>query len=381
MRKIIVTIGLAVTIMACHSKKETYVIEGVISGVDSGKVIITNFSEDAAVADTTDIQNGKFVFTGSIAAPEFFTLYVDDLPGSLTFFLVNDKIAIAGDASALHEAVVTGPPIVADAKQLLDRRDSILTVARGDFLPEFFEELENELTPAARKAEIQALYEQAISRIQAASAVVQQLYADYVKAHPTSPLSLSLAVSIINRYTPDELAAMWKTMSAEPALQGNRFLEIVKEYASLPAATVAVGQVAPDFIENDPDGRPVPFSSIYTQHKLTMIDFWASWCGPCREFNPTLVKLYKKYHPKGLEIVGVSFDGDRESWLKAIAADGLIWPQVSNLKGRQSAVGKLYRIESIPQNVFVNADGVVLAVKVEGENLEAFLKEHLTMKR
>ncbi|MDR0729352.1 MAG: AhpC/TSA family protein [Prevotellaceae bacterium] len=380
MKKIIVTIGIAVTIMACHSKKETYVIKGAISGVDSGKIIISNFSEDATIADTTDIQNGQFIFTGSVTAPEFFTLYVEDQPGSLTFLLVNDKITITGDVSALQEAVVTGPPMVAEANVLLARRDSILTVARGNFQPEFFEEMENDSTPAARKAEIQALYEQAIARIQAAAAVVQQLYADYVKAHPTSPLSLLLAVSIIDKYTTDELSAMWEAMSVAPALQGNRFLEIIKEYATMPAATVAVGQVAPDFTQNDPDGNPVLFSTIYKKHTLTMIDFWASWCGPCREFNPTLVKLYKKYHPKGLEIVGVSFDGDRESWLKAIAADGLIWPQVSNLQGRQNTVGRLYRIGFIPQNIFVNADGVVLAMQVEGENLDAFLKEQLNGK-
>ena len=108
-----------------------------------------------------------------------------------------------------------------------------------------------------------------------------------------------------------------------------------------------------------------------------MIDFWASWCGPCRKFNPSLAKLYEKYRSRGFEIIGVSFDREKDDWLAAIADDRLSWPQVSSLQGGMNPVGRLYRVSSIPQNVFVDTDGVIVAIQVEGDRLDDFLREQL----
>ena len=137
--------------------------------------------------------------------------------------------------------------------------------------------------------------------------------------------------------------------------------------------SVEVGQVAPDFTMNDSTGKPVMLSSL--KGKVLLVDFWASWCMPCREENPNLVALYGKYHPKGFDIFGVSFDSKRDRWLKAIADDSLTWTHVSDLSGWDNAAGKLYGIRSIPSNVLLDTTGVIIAKNLRGDDLKVKLEE------
>ena len=108
-----------------------------------------------------------------------------------------------------------------------------------------------------------------------------------------------------------------------------------------------------------------------------MRSFWASGCVPCRNFNPTLVKIYKKYHKLGVDIIGVSLDRDKDSWIEGIKEDGLTWTQVSDLKFWQSEVGQLYNVSFIPQNVFVDAEGNIIGRKVAEDDIEILLDEYL----
>ena len=137
------------------------------------------------------------------------------------------------------------------------------------------------------------------------------------------------------------------------------------------------GQPAPDFTVPDMEGNDVTFSSIYPKHKVTMIDFWASWCGPCRNFNPVLVEIYNEYHDKGFEIVGVSMDNDKESWLQAIKDDGLTWIQLSDLAYWNTKPRELYNVSYIPQNVLVDSEGKIIATKLDEAGLEEVLDEYL----
>ncbi|MCC3158986.1 AhpC/TSA family protein [Hymenobacter sp. 15J16-1T3B] len=130
----------------------------------------------------------------------------------------------------------------------------------------------------------------------------------------------------------------------------------------------AVGAPAPDIQLTGPDGKVVALSSL--RGKYVMIDFWASWCGPCRAENPNVVKLYNAYKGKGFEIYGVSLDQERDKWVKAIQTDGLVWPQVSDLKGWQSAAGQLYGVRAIPAAVLIDPEGRIIAKNLRGRELE-----------
>ncbi|MCF0165844.1 MAG: TlpA family protein disulfide reductase [Bacteroidales bacterium] len=132
-----------------------------------------------------------------------------------------------------------------------------------------------------------------------------------------------------------------------------------------------------DFTLSSPDGKDVTLSKIYPSNKLTMIDFWASWCGPCRRFNPTLVKIYEKYHSKGLEIVGVSLDKDADSWKNAIEKDGLKWIHCSDLQYWKCAPARAYGVEYIPQSVIVDSEGNIVAARLDEEELVKLFEEYL----
>ena len=133
---------------------------------------------------------------------------------------------------------------------------------------------------------------------------------------------------------------------------------------------------APAFTLNDTSGHPVSLDAY--KGKVVLVDFWASWCGPCRRENPNVVKAYAKYHPKGLEILGVSLDENRDKWIAAIAKDNLSWQHVSDLKGWNNVVAKQYAVRSIPNNYLIGKDGKIMAKSLYGdkltEQLEAALK-------
>jgi len=139
---------------------------------------------------------------------------------------------------------------------------------------------------------------------------------------------------------------------------------------------VQAGQPIIDFTQNDPDGNPVTLSQL-AEGKLLLVDFWASWCPDCRKANPDVVAAYQQYHDQGFDVLGVSFDTNKEAWLAAVEKDGLTWTQVSDLQGWNNAAGALYSIAFIPQNALIK-DGMIIARNLEGEELFKAIEQSLS---
>ncbi|MBK7869827.1 MAG: TlpA family protein disulfide reductase [Saprospiraceae bacterium] len=157
----------------------------------------------------------------------------------------------------------------------------------------------------------------------------------------------------------------FKDESPAAAADLQKHLDAVKSFA--------VGGVAPDFAQKTPEGEDLKLSDL--RGKVVLVDFWASWCGPCRRENPNVVRVYNQYKEKGFEILGVSLDQDKNRWLQAIEKDGLTWRHVSDLKGWQNEVAQLYSVSAIPHTILLDAEGKIIARNLRGPALENKLAE------
>ena len=193
--------------------------------------------------------------------------------------------------------------------------------------------------------------------------------------------ALSNPKSIIAAYAVNRNAYYFDENDLEPvvnnfdeSIKGSTYVEgLVERLETL--KRVAVGQPAIDFTMDDMDGEPVALSSLFGNYLL--VDFWASWCGPCRQENPNVVEAYNKFHDKGFDVLGVSFDKTKDKWIEAVENDGLTWHHVSDLQYWGNAAGKLYGINSIPANVLLDPEGKIIAKNLRGEDLQNKLAELL----
>jgi len=194
----------------------------------------------------------------------------------------------------------------------------------------------------------------------------QKAIMTYVKANPGSLIG-AWAVTQNFLYNPDIGILSDLYHSLDSAIRSTSYGRLI-DRSLIIARKVALGQVAPDFTEKDPQGKPVSLSSL--RGKYVLVDFWASWCGPCRAENPNVVKAYRQFKDKGFTILGVSLDKNKDSWVQAIKQDHLDWNQVSDLKFWNNRVAKLYGIRAIPSNFLLDRDGKILARNLRGKKLD-----------
>lgn len=370
MKKLLFILAAAVMAASCGSGNG-YTIKGTITG-DSDKLVngtayLFNRDRENPIRDTADVVNGKFVFKGSVTTPESYLITIDGIPGMISLFLENANVTITTDTT-FAEPVITGGPT-----QTLLNRYGEQAKALGDKydIKNVIKDMRRPTSTEAERDSAMEIYGQYQEELDAAR---EALTAEA----PVSDFALYFIMQNREYYymTPDSLSALIAGYKALPEFAENRFIAAMDEYLQK-EQSLAVGNKAPDFTLNNPDGKPVTLSEFYPKGKVTMIDFWASWCGPCRNFNPTLVKIYNKYHKLGFEIIGVSLDRDHDAWVKGIKEDKLTWTHVSDLKFWQSEVGQMYNVNFIPQNTFVDSEGNIIGRKVAEDEIETLLDEYL----
>jgi thiol-disulfide isomerase/thioredoxin len=194
---------------------------------------------------------------------------------------------------------------------------------------------------------------------------------NFIEKHSTS----FSALAAIQQLQPDQFGDTYKKLDADLYKKYPNSAYVKSFHESVVKQNMlGIGTQAPEINMNSPEGKPIALSSL--KGKVVLVDFWASWCGPCRAENPTVVAAYKKYASKGFDIYSVSLDKDGEKWKQAIAKDGLIWKNhVSDLKFWQSPVVQLYNFNAIPTNVLIDKEGKILAKNLRGEALESKLAD------
>ena len=367
MKKILL-VAVAAILFACTPKHDGYTITGTISGegISEGSAYLSNFSRVDPIKDTAEFKNGKFVFTGKVTTPENYAITIEGMDGRIIFFLENSSIEIKAEMGNFAQAQVTGGATndlitaLNNSKKEIEIRDNLDSLKAEFYVG---------TTTQERKDEILAIYD-------AAQKKMEKLDNDFFAANPTSFFTVTQLIQQVEEMPLAEMEAKVAQFEALPQFAGNRYITEVKE-AIATLKTLEPGMVAPEFTLNTPEGNPVSLSSVYSQNKLTMIDFWAGWCSPCRAFNPHLVEIYNKYNKDGFGVFGVSFDRDEEVWKSAIKDDKLTWTQVSDLKFWNSIPAKEYYVKSIPANIFVDQEGKIIKRQVGRDEIESFIKEQL----
>ena len=216
------------------------------------------------------------------------------------------------------------------------------------------------------------------ARMRARFDALNQEYAqgqqNFIKANPSSWVSLDALTGSMDVHQYAVVAPLYESLS--PALkaspQGRWYGEMLRGLKE-----VAIGAQAPNFSQKTPDGKTVSLADY--RGKYVLVDFWASWCGTCRQENPAVVKAYEAYKGRNFDIVGVSLDDEngRAKWLKAIQDDHLPWTQVSDLRGWQNAVAQTYHVRAVPQNFLIDPSGKIVAANLRGDELQTVLAKYL----
>lgn len=307
--------------------------------------------------DSTDLKYGECKFRGPFKFPEVYYFTVSTKKEKLPFFIENAEITITGSIDSLTTARVTGSKVQDEYQAVQNKLDLLDKQGMAYFRQSKDAEKAGE---KAKADSLMVLSEAVFDQID-----LQQK--EFIKANPASYVSPYLLSRVYYDMEADVLEGFLTGLSSK--LDSIPTILTLKERVAK-LKLVAIGQMAPDFTMNDMQGKPVKLSDIYSKNEYTLVDFWASWCGPCRRENPNVVSVFNNYRSKGFGVLGVSLDADKGKWLKAITDDKLFWNQVSDLKGWKNEAAALYSINSIPSNMLVDNTGKIIGRNLRGEKLQ-----------
>lgn len=306
-------------------EKDNVEITGTVKGQNSGKVYLQKFDNKMFFTlDSAEFKDGAFKFKKTLKLPELYGLTIDKEESPLYVFLEKGKVDVSLDPEGYY-------------------RNSVVTGSASNDL----------FTSYKKQKEV---------KIDA-----------FIKENPSSLVAAYVLYRDFSyRLSPEEIKQNLQLL--DPKLSNTPYVAVLKELVNV-LTNVGIGNKAPDFNGLTPEGKSIKLSDHFGKYLL--LDFWASWCGPCRRENPNLVKAYQKYHDKGFEIFAVSLDKNKEAWLKGIKDDNLSWTHVSDLAFWNSAAAKLYGVRAIPANVLIDPNGVIIGRNLRGEDLDKKLEELL----
>ncbi len=386
MKKIILLLSAAVVLISCSKVgKDEYIISGTATGIENGKTIILETQDESGMGllakDTVKVENGKFEMKGKITEPAFYTIQLEGAQAKIPFILENGEVTIAINKDSIQKSKVSG---TYNNDEYVTFNEQINKVQKKlmDFQNKNMQTM-NAAQQSKDTVVINGLMKE-YSKIQKDVEVESKAkYVTYAESHPKSYISALIIQGMLNDPTADVAKSEKLYNSLEESLKNTKPGKAIKTKLAELKAPTAVGTSAPttdgkwraDFSAPNPEGKIISLKE--SLGKVTIVDFWASWCGPCRQENPNVVAIYNELHAKGLNIIGVSLDKDAAKWKEAIAKDKLTWNQVSNLKFWDEPIAKLYHVESIPATFILDASGKVVAKDLRGDELRAKIIELL----
>jgi len=354
MKKVI--IGILVFLSISQLQAQKLQIDGDIKNLPEGTTVSLIDGMANKVVDSVKMVDGKFKLSNQVTDPGIYVLSFSALQAKIPVFVDNDQLTITGD--------ITQPT-------LLQYKGSVTQNLYLEYLKALTPKIESLYATKSLQGTASSNTKDSLSKqVDAKEAELTNTITDLLKANNKSPVSTLFLIQTTNfvPYIKDHIADLYAILEG-PARKGQLAALIEKSVQT--ASIGKVGTVIPEFKQNDENGKSVSISSL--RGKYVLIDFWASWCGPCRAENPNVVKAYNAFKSKGFTILGVSLDQDKAKWIDAIKKDGLTWTHVSDLKFWNNAVAQQFGIQSIPANFLIDRNGVIIAKDLRGADLERFL--------
>ncbi|MBW2961416.1 redoxin domain-containing protein [Mesonia aestuariivivens] len=373
MKKVLLIV-LAALAISCQNegKNEKATLKASVSNLENGtEVYLARLGGEGRPVpiDTTTVKEGDFEI--DLPAVDFQTLNIitfKDVRGNVVFINENQPLTATIYKDSLRSSKIEGGKeneLFNNYIEQLKESGKEMNAMVKSFQEENPDMMQNPELIAQIRAKQQEFQEQDDKKRE-----------EIMKNNPNSLVSILILSDMLNSKSiaTNEAKEIFNNLAEE--VQNSEIGASVNKTLEQASAT-SVGSKAPDFSAPTPEGETLALKDALG--KVTIIDFWASWCKPCRMENPNVVKLYNEYHEKGLNILGVSLDkdGQKDKWLKAIKDDGLTWQHVSNLKYWQGPIAKLYNIRSIPATFILDENGVIVAKDLRGEELKAKVAEML----
>ena len=345
--------------------------DGVYDGLRA-YLMKTENGRNRIATDTAIVFNEAFIFKGQIKGSEMRSLKIDGVRGETSVFIEPGEINIEIYKDSIHKSKVEGTynnKVLNDYKNKYQEKIELIEAVKVAFF-----------TTEKGSEELKTLQQKGDSL----RAQLKNFGYEFIETNNNSDFSLYILEGLTSQKGFDvELAsnafksieASIKTKNESNQQISNRIKQKIESNPN--KAKIKIGMQAPDFTAPNPQGKQITLSEI--KGKVTIVDFWASWCKPCRIENPNLVKLYDKYHSKGLEIISVSLEraNQKDIWIEAINKDQLNWYNVSNLKFWQDPIAQSYSVNSIPATFILDENGTVVAERLRGVELEAKIKSLL----
>jgi peroxiredoxin len=339
--------------------QDGFAITGTVAGVADGDVKITAVQEEAQLVAKGTVKGGSINIKGNVPEPGLYWITIGkEQPQHI--FLENTAIRLNGTKKDIKNLQIEGSASHQDFDQFRKTFNPLIGELSGKAA------LINRATDEAKRTNLMRQYD-SISR------VIQGEIDAFITAKPASYVSPFL-LFVTAQMADDPVLMEQRYKKLDAKIQAS---SVGKSLASFIESSKvgAIGTDALEFTQTDVDGKEVALSSF--RGKYVLVDFWASWCRPCREENPNVVAAYNRFSSKNFTILGVSLDRERDAWINAIKKDGLVWTQVSDLQFWNNAAAALYRVQGIPQNFLIDPNGKIIGKNLRGPELEAKLCELL----
>ena len=353
--------------MAGGTMAQNYVIEGTVPDMDGQKVYMgeAKTTKDIRMLDSAVVKDGAFRMEGKLTEVKQLSLFI----GKQKQAFLLDENPIRADY-VMQESEFAGKTVRTPKIKITgDCDQELLTDMNNAIAQEMFSMLAISFMGKGKDVnapENKQLADSIATIYTTAKARTKQVFDSIIDHYPDSYVGGIILRDIYSKeLSADEMQARYDALSQRVKASniGKDLAEVIKSMRS-----VGVGSMAPDFTLNDPDGHPVKLSSL--RGKCVLIDFWASWCGPCLREAPNVKRVYDKYHDKGFEVLSVSIDENKKAWVNAIQKHQLTWLHVSSLKGWQCPVAQLYQVSGVPAMFLLDRDGRIVSTNARGEALE-----------